>query len=304
MRKSIITLLIVLLTFLFPISKGQADQSLYLSANNAVLLDSESREILFNLKAHEKQSVASVTKIMTAILAIEYGNETDIVEVSNRAVHTEGSSIYLTENEKIRLKDLLYGLMLRSGNDAAIAISEYIGGSVEGFVVLMNEKAKWLGMTNTSFKNPHGLESSNHYSTAYDIAILLEYAMNNPLFQEISNTSSYLPSNRTYKWYNKNKLLTSLYEYCTGGKTGFTKKAGRTLATTAKKEGRELIAVTLNAPDDWRDHIRMFEWGFENLETKGKKSTELEATSSNSLEQSNLIKIFAEQLKYLLGMMP
>ena len=202
---------------------------------------------------------------MTAIIAIESGKMKEKVTVSREAIYTEGSSIYLEQGEKMTLEDLVYGLMLRSGNDAAVAIAEHVGGSVEGFVYLMNEKAKWLGMTNTHFDNPHGLDSDNHYSSAYDMAILMRYAMNNEKYREISGTSSYKSERRTYSWINKNKLLTQYYEYCTGGKTGFTKKTGRTLVSTASKDGMDLIAVTLNAPDDWKDHIHMYEWGFENL---------------------------------------
>jgi len=292
--------LILVVMILFPASFVQAKQTLFLSANNAVLMESDTKTILFEKKAHERQSVASITKIMTAILAIEHGDFEDTVKVSERAIRVEGSSVYLLENEEISLGDLVYGLMLRSGNDASIAISEHIGGSVEGFIYLMNEKAKWLGMTNTNFENPHGLESDNHYSTAYDIALLLNYAINNELFQKVSGTTSYLSSNRTYKWYNKNKLLTSLYEYCTGGKTGFTKKAGRTLATTAKKNNQTLIAVTLNAPDDWRDHIRMFNWGFE----QGSPRSVIYRNTDKDylLREENFTKILFKQFKNLIGM--
>ncbi|MFB4475817.1 D-alanyl-D-alanine carboxypeptidase family protein, partial [Oceanobacillus caeni] len=207
-------------------------------------------------------------KIMTAIIAIESGKMKEKVTVSREAIYTEGSSIYLEQGEKMTLEDLVYGLMLRSGNDAAVAIAEHVGGSLEGFVYLMNEKAKWLGMENTHFDNPHGLDSDNHYSSAYDMAILTKYAMNNEKYKEISGTTSYKSDGRTYSWVNKNKLLTQYYEYCTGGKTGFTKKTGRTLVSTASKDGMDLIAVTLNAPDDWKDHMSLYEWGFENFDMK------------------------------------
>lgn len=245
--------------FLFPAS-GQARPGL--SANNAALIDQETGELLFEKNAHEKQSVASITKVMTAIIAIESGKLDEVSATSRRAIYTEGSSIYLEQGEKMTVEDLVYGLMLRSGNDAAVAISEQIGGSVEGFVYLMNEKAEWIGMQNTHFDNPHGLESPTHYSTAYDMALLLRYAMENKTFQKISGTKMHKAENRTYSWKNKNRLLTEKYKYCTGGKTGFTKKAGRTLLTSAKKGDKALVAVTLNAPDDWNDHIQMFEWGF------------------------------------------
>jgi D-alanyl-D-alanine carboxypeptidase len=175
------------------------------------------------------------------------------------------------------LEDLLYGLMLRSGNDAAIAIAEHVGGSVEGFVFLMNQTAASLGMTDTHFMNPHGLDEEEHYSTAYDMALLMRYAMGNKTFSKISGTTSYQAKTYDYPWRNKNKLLTMLYEPSTGGKTGFTKKAGRTLVTTAKKEKLSFIVVTLNAPDDWNDHMLLYEWGFDHfllkkLDAKGKKS--------------------------------
>ncbi len=238
------------------------------SANNAVLIEQSTGRVLFEKDAHSQESIASITKIMTAIIAIESGKMKEKVTVSREAIYTEGSSIYLEQGEKMTLEDLVYGLMLRSGNDAAVAIAEHVGGSLEGFVYLMNEKAKWLGMENTHFDNPHGLDSDNHYSSAYDMAILTKYAMNNEKYKEISGTTSYKSDGRTYSWVNKNKLLTQYYEYCTGGKTGFTKKTGRTLVSTASKDGMDLIAVTLNAPDDWKDHMSLYEWGFENFDMK------------------------------------
>lgn len=154
--------------------------------------------------------------------------------------------------------------MLRSGNDAAVAIAEYVGGSLEGFVFLMNEKAREIGMENTNFANPHGLDDhENHVSTAYDMALLTRYAMNNEYYKKIAGTKVHRAPNPTESWdrvwKNKNRLLTELYDQSTGGKTGYTKRAKRTLVSTAEKDGFELIAVTLNAPDDWNDHIQMFE---------------------------------------------
>lgn len=251
---------ILICLFLNP-GTGQAKPSV--SANNAVLMDQETGEVLFSKNAHEKKSVASITKVMTAIIAIESGKLDETAVTSRRAIYTEGSSIYLEQGEKMTIEDLVYGLMLRSGNDAAVAIAEQIGGSVEGFVYMMNEKAKWLGMQNTHFDNPHGLESPTHYSTAYDMALLMRYAASNKTFQKISGTKLHQAANRSYSWKNKNRLLTEKYEPCTGGKTGFTKVAGRTLLTTAEKQGKKLVAVTLNAPDDWNDHIQMYEYGFQ-----------------------------------------
>src|SRR5690625_3810465 len=256
-------IILIFVGFFYPIS-GQA--SVEVSGNNAILLEQSTGRVLFEKDAHEKASIASITKIMTAIIAIESGKMDEKATASRKAIYTEGSSIYLEQGEKMTIEDLVYGLMLRSGNDAAIAISEHIGGSEEGFVHLMNEKAKWLGMTNTNFDNPHGLDADDHYSTAYDMAILMQYAMQNQEFAKISGATDYLSESRTYSWQNKNKLLTQFYEYCTGGKTGYTRNTGRTLVTTAAKEDMQLIAVTLNAPDDWQDHMRMFEWGFEEFD--------------------------------------
>src|SRR5690625_3737959 len=259
-------LLISLLVILFGFNHAvYGHANLYLSANNVVLIDQTTVERLYEKDAHEKQRITSITKIMTAIIAIESGKMDEKAKTSRRAIYTEGSSIYLEQGEKMLVEDLVYGLMLRSGNDAAIAISEHIAGSMEGFVYVMNEKARWLGMTNTHFENPHGLDSDNHYSTAYDMAILLRYAMENEAFQEITGATFHQAQTRSYGWGNKNKLLTSLYENCIGGKTGFTKKSGRTLTTVANKDDFHLIAVTLNAPNDWQDHIQMYEWGFNHL---------------------------------------
>ncbi|WP_093136792.1 D-alanyl-D-alanine carboxypeptidase family protein [Salinibacillus kushneri] len=236
------------------------------SAQNAVLMEYESGRVLFEKKPHQQKSIASITKIMTAIVAIENGHLNDTVKVSEKAVRTEGSSIYLEAGDKVKLIDLIYGLMLRSGNDAAVAIAEHVGGSTEGFAHLMNEKAKWIGMTNSHFTNPHGLEEEGHYSTAYDMALLMRYAMHNETFAKISGSKEYKAETEQYPWHNKNKMLTKYYQYCTGGKTGYTSKAGRTLVTSAEKDDMKLIAVTLNDPKDWDDHTSLFEWGFDSFD--------------------------------------
>ena len=249
----------------------KAQASAYASASSAVLLEQQSGRILYAKNAHEKKRIASITKIMTAILAIESGKLDETVKVSDEAVRAEGSSIYLKPGEKIKLEDLVYGLMLRSGNDSAVAIAEHVGGSLDGFVFLMNQKAEEIGMENTYFANPHGLDDhENHLSTAYDMAILTQYAMTNDTYQKIAGTKVHrVPDpagNWDRVWTNKNRLLTGLYEYTTGGKTGYTKRAKRTLVTTASKDNLDLIAVTLNGPDDWNDHINMYEYGFRNYE--------------------------------------
>ncbi|PYZ98478.1 D-alanyl-D-alanine carboxypeptidase [Alteribacter lacisalsi] len=239
------------------------------SAEGAVLVELESGRILYDKEAHTQMRIASITKIMTAILAIEEADLDELVTVTSRAEGTEGSSLYLYAGEKLPLRDLVYGLMLRSGNDAAVAIAEHVGGSLEGFVYMMNEKADEIGMSRTVFSNPHGLDDhEEHYSTAYDMAVLTRYAMKNETFREVSATKSYRASEREngYRVFNnKNRLLTQLYPYSTGGKTGYTKRAKRTLVSTAEKDGLALAAVTLNAGSDWNDHMNMFNWAFNNL---------------------------------------
>ncbi|WP_445492121.1 D-alanyl-D-alanine carboxypeptidase family protein [Niallia sp. 03133] len=269
LKKNILFSLIISILMLAVPQTTQAE--IYVSANSAVLMEQKSGRVLYEKDAYTKRRIASITKIMTAILAIESGNLDKKVTISENAVTAEGSSIYLKAGEKISLKDLVYGLMLRSGNDAAVAIAEFVGGSVDGFVYLMNQKAQEIGMNNTHFANPHGLDDhENHYSTAYDMALLTRYAMNNDTYKKIAGTKKYTSNNPSEEWdriwKNKNRLLTELYDYSTGGKTGYTKRAKRTLVSTAEKDGLELIAVTLNDPDDWDDHINMFESSFKKYQ--------------------------------------
>lgn len=275
----------------YPVS---VQASIHVSASQAVLMDQRSGDVLFEKDMHEKRPIASITKIMTALLAIESGKMDELARTSRRAIYTEGSSIYLEQGEKMSIQDLVYGLMLRSGNDAAVVIAEHIGGSVEGFVYFMNEKARWLGMTNTHFENPHGLHSENHYSTAYDMALLMRYAMDNEVFKQVAGTTTYKADNRSYAWRNKHKLLTQFYEYCTGGKTGYTRVSGRTLVSTAEKGDHQLIAVTLHAPDDWRDHISMFEWGFNHL---GVFTTYVTDRTSQQTIRAHFIQILKQMVR-------
>lgn len=269
----ILFVLIFVLAASMPPNKliAENEDAISVSGRTAVLLEQDSGRVLYGKKEHETRKIASITKIMTSILAIESSDFEKTVKVSSKAAGVEGSSLFLKPGENIKLKDLTYGLMLRSGNDAAVAIAEHVGGSLDGFVYMMNEKAEQIGMENTQFTNPHGLDDGdNHYSSAYDMALLMQYAMKNEQFREISQTERYKAPQEGEAWdriwTNKNKLLTSLYEYCTGGKTGYTKAAGRTLVSTAQKDDMSLIAVTLDAPSDWNDHISMFEWGFSTFQ--------------------------------------
>lgn len=236
------------------------------SARSAILMDTDSNRILYEKNIHEVRSVASISKIMTAVVAIESGKLNDKVIVGDEINKAYGSGIYIKVGEELTLKDLLYGLMLRSGNDAALAIAKYVGGSVDDFVKMMNNKAKEIGMKNTTFNNPSGLDQEKgNYSTAYDMALLTSYAMKLKDYKTITSTKKYtLKTNKnTYSWINKNKLL-SIYKYTTGGKTGFTEIAKRTLVSTASKDNTNLVVVTLNDGNDWQDHQNLFEYGFSN----------------------------------------
>ena len=236
------------------------------SASSSILMDMDSHRILYSKNIHDQRSVASISKIMTAILAIESGKLDNKVTINNSINEAYGSGIYIKVGEKLTLRDLVYGLMLRSGNDAALAIANFVSKDTNSFVKLMNKKAKEIGMKNTEFNNPSGLdEVKGNYSTAYDMALLMSYAYKNKDFKNITGAKKYtLKTNmNTYVWYNKNKLLNS-YKYTTGGKTGFTKKARRTLVTTAFKNKLNLVVVTLNDGSDWNDHKNLFEYGFNN----------------------------------------
>ena len=239
------------------------------SARSVILMDTDSNRILYEKNINEVRSVASISKIMTAIIAIESGKMKKEVTIGNEIKSSYGSGIYLQQGEKLKLEDLVYGLMLRSGNDAALAIAKYVGGNVDSFVKKMNKKAREIGMKNTTFNNPSGLDQEKgNYSTAYDMAILTSYAMKNKEYRKITSTKKYtLKTNKNvYNWINKNKLL-KLYKYTTGGKTGFTEKARRTLVSTAKKDNMNLVVVTLNDGNDWKDHENLFEYGFNNYKT-------------------------------------
>jgi len=233
------------------------------SAESMVAMDLNSGRVLYEQNAYEEKLIASTTKIMTTIVAIEHLDLTTPILVDERVLKSYGSGIYIEVGETMTLQDLLYGLMLRSGNDAAIVIAYGVAGSMEGFVTLMNQKAYELGMSHTTFYNAHGLEEQDgtgNTSTAYDMALLMKYAMQNENFRTITGTKEYVGKSdkKTYHWTNKNKLLRN-YEYTIGGKTGFTEKARRTLVTAAHKEGREIAIVTLNDGNDFQDHQNLYE---------------------------------------------
>lgn len=219
-----------------------------------IMIDEKTNEIIEGSNIHGTRSIASISKIMTAICVIENTNLYSETIVPKEIEKVDGSSLYLQVNQKVLVIDLLYGLMLRSGNDAAVTLAMTTCNTIEEFVNLMNYKAKQLGLVNSKFNNPHGLDvdDDGNISSAYDMAILYSYCLKNPLFAQIVSTKKY----KNYE--NKNKLLKN-YEYCTGGKTGFTKKARRTLVTSAKKENKSYIIVTLNYANDFEFHKNLYE---------------------------------------------
>ena len=229
------------------------------SAASAILMDVDSGRVLYEQNADAKMLIASTTKIMTALVAVRDGKLSDTVTVSREAAYTEGSSMYLKEGEELTLETLLYGLMLCSGNDAAVAVAEHVGGSVQGFVKRMNETAGDLGMEHSSFANPNGLDDEKHYSTARDMAVLACAALENETVLRIASTRSITIGGRTMT--NHNKLL-SMMDGCLGLKTGYTRAAGRTLVSCAERNGQRLVAVTLQDGNDWADHQSLFEYGF------------------------------------------
>ena len=229
-------------------------------AAGAVLMDAESGRVLYGHNAHKPRLIASTTKLMTALVAVERAVDLDeTVTVKGEWLGSEGSSIYLRAGEEITLRGLLYGLLLQSGNDAAMVIACHTAGSVEEFVELMNRRAAELGMKDSSFANPSGLDHENHYSTPYDMALLARACLDNSTVAELCATKSITVGTRTFV--NHNKLLWRC-EGCVGMKTGFTEKAGRTLVSAAVRDGQTLICVTLNDGDDWNDHRKLLDYGF------------------------------------------
>lgn len=235
------------------------------SARRAYVLDAVSGRVLFERNPDERSLIASTTKIMTALIVCEQCNVLDRMRIPKEAVGIEGSSMYLQEGEVLTLQELLYGLMLSSGNDAAVALAIYCGGTVEGFAELMNDKARNLGLTGTHFENPNGLDSPGHYSTARDLAKLAAYAMENPIFYKTVSARNVKVGQRYLT--NHNKLLWRL-EGADGVKTGYTKAAGRILVSSATRQGRRIIGVTIDDPDDWNDHCQLLSEGFSRFQVR------------------------------------
>jgi D-alanyl-D-alanine carboxypeptidase (penicillin-binding protein 5/6) len=286
-----------------------------INSRACIILDRDSKKVLFEKDAYTKRPMASTTKIMTAIIVLENANLTDTVEISRKSGGTGGSRLGLKYKDKITVNDLLYGLMLRSGNDAAVALAEYVGGSVDGFAQLMNKKAEELGLSNTHFVTPHGLDEQEHYTSAYELALITDYALNNEKFAKIVNTKTYQISiNGVPKTLsNTNELLGNL-NGVNGVKTGFTNGAGRCLVTSTTRNGHQIICVVLGADTKkirTSDSIKLIEYAFANytyinakekiqeefknwLEEKSKNITYNKSKTdeiSYELEESNIIWI-------------
>jgi len=238
------------------------------TASAAVLMDAKTGTVLYAKEAYTKRAPASTTKILTGVLAIELGDLQDIVVISKKAGYTEGSTAELRPGERIKLEDLLHGALLPSGNDACVAIAEHLCGREEIFVELMNHKAKAIGAWDTNFRNPHGLHEPGHYTTAYDLALIARYALQNRKFQEIVRRKRRVVEGEDEGWHhyfaNTNQLLWE-YEGADGVKTGTTMEAGPCLVASATREGRQLISVVLNSADRWGDSVRLLDYGFNSF---------------------------------------
>ncbi len=287
--KRLICFLLVLGFCVFPVKTAAVSTS----AKSAVLINADTGEIIYKQNAFQRLPMASTTKIMTALLLCENGNMEKEITVSAEMLRVEGSSMGLLAGDTVTYEGLLYGMLLASGNDAANVTAYALGGTVDGFVKLMNKKAAELGLENTHFETPSGLDGDEHYTTAYDLALLAKYALENELFAKAAASQSAVlyygnpPYRRSLT--NHNKLLKA-YPYAIGVKTGFTKKSGRCLVSAARKDGKTVIAVTLNDPNDWQDHTALLDYGLEKTVTaeivplKTEYSVPVVASSGESIE--------------------
>lgn len=274
----------------------EADESVSVSAEGYALFCADDSRVLLSKGLNTKMGMASTTKIMTTLLAIEYAQKNDKIVEFTKEMQAEGSSMYLKVGDKVHLSDLAAGMMTVSGNDAANAAAVAIGGSIEKFASMMNKRAEAIGMKNTNFVNPGGLPHENHYSTVYDMALLMAEAMKNEDFRNLTKQKSasvnfVYPDNQRVTYSNHNRLL-SMYEYCIGGKTGYTQSTGRCLVTVSEKDNLRLIAVTFNDRNDWQDHIALYEYGFENFSA---------VTAGNLGEEYSIEVTGSEQSKVLAG---
>lgn len=294
--KKLISVLLVMSVFLITCRTTACAEELSVSAQAYALYCVENESLIAGKNSGDKLKMASTTKIMTTLLTLEQAKENDCIVEFSEDMIAEGSSMYLQLSDKVRLSDLACGMMMCSGNDAANAAAITIGGSIEEFAVLMNNKAEQIGMNDTNFVTPSGLDDDNHHSTAYDMAKLMAYSMENEDFAQLTGskqqTVDFVYPDKEVTYNNHNKLL-SMYEYCIGGKTGYTKSAGRCLVSVAKKDSVTLVCVTLNAPSDWQDHISLYEYGFNKL--KALKFNESGYTVDVIGADKNKIKVYPQQ---------
>lgn len=258
---------VFLLTLFFVLTLSPKAFAFADTAFSACVMNAATGEVVWEKNAYASHSMASTTKIMTAIVALENCDINEIVTVSQKASYTEGSAMYIKEGDQFLLKDMLYGLMLNSGNDAAEAIAEHVAGGTAAFAYMMNQKAFEIGAKNTQFQNPSGLDAPGHYTTAYDMALIMKYALQNEYFKEVTATK-YIElkpqnSDRVLPLSNHNRLLKE-YEGCYSGKTGYTEKTGRCLVSAAERDGMTFIAVTLDDSKDWQSHKAMLDYCYQN----------------------------------------
>ena len=299
MKKSAVLILVFsfLLYLVCPIAKAEFS----VSAKAAIVIAADTLEVLYEKSANQKLPMASTTKIMTALLLAEQPDLSKTVKTTKQMVTVEGSSMGLLEGDTVSYRDLLYGMLLASGNDAANTTAYVLAGSVQGFAKMMNEKAAELGMKNTSFVTPSGLDDENHYTTAYDLALLTAAALKNSAFRTACSSKSAVlyygnpPYRRTLT--NHNKLLGN-YEGIIGVKTGFTKKSGRCLVTAAEVNGKRVIAVTLNAPDDWNDHRVLLDYGLSKTSVISFSNDDLTDVLPIVGGDADLIRIKAEKISF------
>lgn len=298
MKRSVVVILVFafLLNLFCPVAKAEFS----ISAKAAIVITADTLEVLYEKSANQKLPMASTTKIMTALLLAEQPDLSKTVKTTKQMVTVEGSSMGLLEGDTVSYRDLLYGMLLASGNDAANTTAYVLAGSTQGFAKMMNEKAAELGMKNTSFVTPSGLDDENHYTTAYDLAVLTAAALKNSAFRTACSSKSAVlyygnpPYRRTLT--NHNKLLGN-YEGIIGVKTGFTKKSGRCLVTAAEREGKRVIAVTLNDPDDWNDHRKLLDYGLEKTVVTEFKNDDVTDVLPIVCGTADLVRIKCEQAK-------
>ena len=267
-KKTIIYLLIISMFLLSMMALlASAEMPGNVSAKSWALYNPDTKSFLGGKNLNMQLPMASTTKIITGLIAIENLNMQEVITVPREAVGVEGSSLYLSEGDRITVQDLVYSLLLQSANDAAEVLALRISGSIDEFAELMNSRAAEIGATDTHFENPHGLDDDDHYTTAHDLALITATALENDIFAKICSTYKYTFSigEKSRTVVNHNKLLKK-YNGCNGVKTGFTKKCGRCLVSSAKRDGITLVAVTLSAPNDWNDHTKILDNGFDRLE--------------------------------------